>query len=322
MDISAQINELLKKTGVTVRELADRTGCSYNLLCKSLRGASGLSMNTIVRIADFFAVPLDFLCGRCTEEQARQILDNYAEHFQELRRAAYEDYLIKARQPIKLPDGKNGYPYPYNLLHDVSGKPVDFIVSDDRPLLEMLSSLSDAERRAIEAYYKDYKPCTSEEKPVIRRALRKMRKKAWADMLRLNISPSRIEELQAEIADEREQLNKRKVQLDEKECKLSCQIEHIKGLLTSLGLHEFVDKLEIKVPDKKIVDHRNHRTADISALNLSVRTENCMRRANLHTIGQLIDFGVERLERCGGVGVKGYMELTEKLRYYRQKYGV
>jgi len=155
IDTGGALRKLLDGSGLSVYKFCEVMNMSEQTVNAIMRGRYSPKMATVVRIADFFAVPLDFLCGRCTEEQARQILDNYAEHFQELRRAAYEDYLkTSGCKPFEIPAERQ--PYPYNLLHDLDmqGR-AEFPGFDESRLDKALETLSEREQQVIALRYKN-----------------------------------------------------------------------------------------------------------------------------------------------------------------------
>ena len=84
------LNALIRKAGMTKDAVAAATGLSVASINGYTRGGkSAPGLEALIKMADFFAVPLDFIVGRCTEEEYRGIVDRYDEHFMELRRAPY-----------------------------------------------------------------------------------------------------------------------------------------------------------------------------------------------------------------------------------------
>lgn len=118
--ISSRIRELNSKCGLSGRKLARAIGVPYNTLVFVLRGERLPGVETARVIADYYAVPLDYLLGRCDEDTARAILNSFPECFMELRKAAYEDYVgvqrIIAPNETKGKPGKRDLPFPYNIL--------------------------------------------------------------------------------------------------------------------------------------------------------------------------------------------------------------
>ena len=131
---------LVESSGLTCDEVARRCGISNASLSKYLRGETIMGVENAVLLADFFAVPLDVLVGRCDEKTSKKILDKYSKYFMKLRRVAYEDYLIKGRVASRDRLNANDVllPWPYNIMDEVLAnavygeKPdIDFIVSKE-----------------------------------------------------------------------------------------------------------------------------------------------------------------------------------------------
>ena len=112
----------------------------YNKCCGYKSGSP--SIETVVRIADYFAVPLDYLLGRCTEEEAKSLLENYAEAVKTVRVMPVRDF---------------DEPWPYNLLTDAYFTPLDRPLTDDQlnGLERVLSELTDRERDIIYSRYRN-----------------------------------------------------------------------------------------------------------------------------------------------------------------------
>ncbi len=85
---------LIDATDISTGKISDINGISKISINKYLRGQGNPVMETLVRLADYFAVPLDYLVGRCDIETAEAIEKDYAAHFMALRREPYEMYLV------------------------------------------------------------------------------------------------------------------------------------------------------------------------------------------------------------------------------------
>lgn len=58
---------LLDNSGVTVKELSEKTGISIRSIQSYLAFETSPTLENVIKIADFFGVPIDFLCGRFVE---------------------------------------------------------------------------------------------------------------------------------------------------------------------------------------------------------------------------------------------------------------
>ena len=136
------IHALIEQSGLSCEEIASRTGVSVGSLYKYRQYEKcSLSIRNAILLADFFAVPLDYLVGRCDRELADKILENYGQYFMELRRAPYEAYLIEQRKidsDKTLAKPRIDSSWPYNIVSEVGadyhGAPkmrVDYIISPE-----------------------------------------------------------------------------------------------------------------------------------------------------------------------------------------------
>ncbi len=84
---------LLEKADIKMIDLANAINISEVVLSGYMKkGKPGL--DGAIKIADFFRVPVDFLFGRCSEREDKEIFENFAEYFSVLRSAAYTVYLV------------------------------------------------------------------------------------------------------------------------------------------------------------------------------------------------------------------------------------
>lgn len=64
MDFSDRLIELIQSYGITRRELAQSINVSERLLYYYVAGQKSPNMETLIALADFFNVSLDYLVGR------------------------------------------------------------------------------------------------------------------------------------------------------------------------------------------------------------------------------------------------------------------
>lgn len=57
------------------------------------------------------------------------------------------------------------------------------------------------------------------------------------------------------------------------------------------------------------------KDVDINELGLSVRTHNCLRRAGINTVQDIVD-NYSRLHKARSLGKVSYKEITEKIQPY------
>ena len=99
------LRNLIKSTGLSLYEISKATKISYANLISYNNGRICPGMESLIKLADYFAVPIDYLIGRCSLKEAKAISEDYPSFFMELRRAPYEAYLVGRKS---FPKGKIG----------------------------------------------------------------------------------------------------------------------------------------------------------------------------------------------------------------------
>ena len=102
-----------------------------------------------------------------------------------------------------------------------------------------------------------------------------------------------------------------KLKLAEKE--YQTYITEQKEKWTYESAKEFVQQYELKMPTPKII---SKPIENISDLDLSVRSYNCLKRAGVWSIQQLLQISEEDLGRIRNMGKKSVKEIKEKLAEY------
>lgn len=155
--VPERFKALCESTGISQVDLARALNIPYSTFISYIN-KSCPSLNNIIRIADYFDVSLDFLLGRCSEEQTQSILTDYPAHFMKLRRTAYENYLV-GRKPLPYNITNDGYesPWPYNITEDLTKAPVTHILTEKnlKALDKAINTLLPREKEIVLAYYRD-----------------------------------------------------------------------------------------------------------------------------------------------------------------------
>lgn len=307
---------LMDTTGISVAKVSTATGMSGASINSYVRDWSYPPIEKLIRLADFFAVPLDFLVGRCDEKAANDILKDYASHFMALRREPYEMYLTGRYRPAVMP-GDCEAPWPYNLLDDIVGWPPsgrvkladrwqDVLSPDQNAGLEAaLESLTDREHECILAYYRDgltlaavaklYGVTKERLRQVIAKGIRKMRHPSRFNQIRLGLEGAR---LKSECTQRGLELARKKQIIDSLEAELSTREKALTGRTEVLGAAAM--EIEESFP--------------LEEMELSVRSYNVLARAGCRTLGD-----VEALAQAGklpylrNMGRKSLMEVLCRL---------
>lgn len=287
-----RFRDLAGKAGLSYIELSKLTGISLSSIANYMRGTTNPRFQQLLTLADFFAVPVDYLIGRMDLD-----MTDYGKYYMNLRRGQYEDYLRKGIE-LHIPKGAET-PYPYNLLDEViRGRWESALNTDQEAGLEhALSTLTEREQQAIAEYYgnggtlestaKLWNVTKERARQIIAKAVRKLR-----HPMRLKIIKYGLYGWNRRKAIEQEDL-----MLDEQEAMLI----HRRAILEQL----LEEKQEIK------------REITIEDMDLSVRVYNCLLRARIRTLNDLMKYtkenGYSGLCRIRNLGRKSLSEIFRKM---------
>lgn len=156
--MNEKIKELIDKTGMSVATASKAIDIPEISMRKILKNEMQPSVEQLIKIADYFQMPIDILLDRCDKELYENILKDYKQYFMQIRRKYYQDYSIgRAKQKI-IDDITNTTvyeaPYPYNLIQDITGEVCHNIIENDSILENALNYLNPQEKLVMEKYYK------------------------------------------------------------------------------------------------------------------------------------------------------------------------
>lgn len=313
--------ELVEKSGVSRKSLATASGVSEPAINQYLRGTVAPGYANILKLADFFAVPLDLLAGRCDEETARGVLDNYGSYFMRLRRAPYEAYL-RCRRPMQAILGYEA-PWPYNLLDDIFREPWDTVLTKDQTdgLEKAMEILSPREKEAVDAYYKrglnleqagrEFNVTRERFRQILAKAVRKLRHPARKSLILYGLETSKemseVEQMRVSLAAQAYSLVQWQTELDARAELLGYRERK------QLGISEFSDEANPDRDDKTFCCVGCVLNVRIEILDLSVRSYNCLRRACIKTVGDLLSLSQEDMMRISNLGRKSMEEIINKM---------
>ena len=219
---------------------------------------------------------------------------------------AFAQRIIKSRYPAEMNEG-----YPQNLLLEivflVKDSDVDNITGN---IVYVLDTLKEREKIVIirrfkegltlEQVGKEFGVNRERIRQIEANALRKLRHPARACYIATGEGLRRnYDELQAEYNEKIENLK------DEIR-----RIEDIsKGLQAGKALADFSSELdELGISGKHSIYSWN-----IEELDLSIRPYNCLKRAGVNTVGELMECSVERLMKMRNMGRKSLDEIIKKI---------
>lgn len=300
--------KLVKQTDATYEDLSEKLDICEASIVQYMSGRVVPTIPALIKISDYFQVPIDVLMKRHTQKEYSEILKGNAEFMFKCRKVAFENYLTrkKNRGVIYEDAFENNEvyytPYPYNLLECIYGGPIEDVINDDQMagLEQVLDSLTPREKRSMQLYFEDEKTLkdigkefnvTQERiRQIVSKAIRKLRNPVKFKLIQHGIKGQellRLDKLDADILERKQAIN-----------------EHIAELKE---LEKQVEKMEQKPTTKVFIDQ-------IGDLDLSVRSYNCLRRANCMTIDQVIElFENGKIWKVRNLGRKSIDEIICKI---------
>lgn len=306
------LNSLIEKSGVTFEQAARGCGISVAAFANYRHGRIP-SLSAVLGMADYFDVPVDVLLGRCDSETSKSVLEGYHTHFMSLRRTAWETYL--STRPTSMKYSVDGYeaPWPYNLLdrlvqsdsnpnrrdigEDVFWK--DILTEDQEAGLEKaLELLNDQEREALFLHFHEgfdllhvglhFSVTRERARQIISKAIRKLRHPSRFRLVFYGLdgvnlfNESRIRRLALEA-----DLHN----FDEANRYLDCLRDGLYQRASALARinGKLVNQEESILNSDMTMPSGTFRSMTVEDMDLSVRTYNCIKRAKINSIGDLID---------------------------------
>lgn len=320
------IEDLMKAIPISYETLSEKTNLSVTALRNYVHHVSNPPLSAIIKIADFFQVPIDILVGRCSEEEYENFMKGFKPEFMKLEQKSYETYLLKrygSGSPIIPNDNikPNDYiaVYPYNLLDTIFKEPIQFILTDDQLAgldYAMSSTLTEREITGLKLYYEEgltlreiglhFNVTQERARQILAKAIRKLR------------HPSRTKTIMYGF-EGRQKLNewaKKEKELDEQYC--AEYIEKKQAWIEKINAINNPPEQEEQSTESKIED-------PIDCMELSVRSYNALLRAlsysdpnnRLHwicTVGDVVNYiKTGNLLRIRNLGKKSAVEILTKL---------
>lgn len=326
---SDNLKSLIHTTGVVIHCISKSTGIPVPTIQSYLRGRSTPSIDNLIAFADFFDVPLDFICGRYSLEDAKAFMSNYAENFMKLRRDAYEQYLIRTNYSQIYEVRSFELPWPYNILKVITDGDWTEIYTEDQMdgLNKAISSLSERDQKVIRMYFeqgikfedigKDEGVTGARIREIAVRAIKILKHPDNLKYITKGIKGSELEsEYNQLISKLAKDIETAKSEYNEFIKSIARRKRVIAAFVDSLeenseGYDLFKDEL-IRVRNETI-DYPS-LSATIYTLDLTVRTRNCLARSRIKTIKDVVEARKDgRLEKIPGLGKKGIKEILSRV---------
>lgn len=257
-----------------------------------------INLEDLVALADYFGVPIDYLIGRTDE-----LDEDLFKKAEALHLKSYETYLCsKHHEPsmiLQASGNSTPYPvYPYNLIKTFK-LPLEVPLADQvkKNLEDVIDTrLTKREAICVRKYFGEYKTLeeVGEEFDVTRERIRQIIAKAGRKLRHPStyIFITRGLDYQDRLNEEYE---RRLNELIEKEARKKVDL-HKALVKETYGSEGTIDK---DIP--------------IESLNFSVRTFNCLRRKNVHTVADLEALSLTDILNIRNLGKKSFNEILDKV---------
>ena len=291
--------EICKKQGVKPSKLAYELGMSRAGVNRWLNGAIPRK-SMLEKIASSMEIPV-----------AALIYDEYP-------------------YPEKLPETES--PYPYNLYEAITERPYYGIIRDEC-MEQAVSTLTERAQDVIHMYYRDLlsQSKIGEKFGISGNRISQLRTRA----LRMLRHPSRMKMIKGKYAtfEEVDEYAKSKLtKLEEQEEKLKIQTEELKKQSSQIiaeqieleniikcirrngrSLEDCAEQLEGLALHNIVIKNGMSDTLPIEELDFSARAYNCLKRAGIKTVGDIVATGIEGLMKVRNFGKLSYDEVIDKM---------
>lgn len=301
------LKRLIGATHMSQAAIAEKIGINQNRFNNICTGYVKPNIIEIVKMADYFIVPVDLLLNRCDIQQVDELIVHYESNFMELRKKAYEEYVFKKKHDYASLVDKIESPYPYNMLNAMLQHDTEFMLTaeDLEGIEHAMNSIDPRRKKILLMYFKQnmarYEICEIENinsamlHNLIKTGLKSIRESDALKGTELATHMANglytLKDVDDYFAKKEEELEVKKQALETKEKIISNRIIVIE-----------------KEPTPKPIDI----DADIQTLKLSVRTYNALRRGGIATIRDAInalDNNINKLKLIPYLGKKSIFEL-------------
>ena len=312
------LQHLITTTGMSIAQISEKTNISVTIIRNYCNNITKPTLENVIAIADFFAIPVDVLIGRCKDTKAYDdIINNYSNHFSELRKAPYETYLQCKRRETHSYMYMHPYeaPWPYNLFDDCNSTdnehiPIDWILTETniQNMYTVLNTLTAKEREVLLLHYKDglsfqkiavmrevSRSCVS---TMVTNAISKLRHPSKRSLM---LSPYTMNDLKT---------YEKKLQSREKELDLRIK-----------NFDKYMDEVFKKGKQPNQTDwiiYNKDLDITVQDMKLSSRTQRCLERTGITKLSTILtllktDEGYDTIRNIHQLGNKSFRELINKV---------
>lgn len=322
MELKDVLKGLMENLGTTVEVLADATGISKRNLSLYLNGTIPSGEN-LFKLSEYFAIPMDVLYGRITQDEFDSIMRNYPNQMMNLRTFEYKSYIIWRKQEFPFPDYGYESVYPYNFIESVTGSSNELLIADEDVewMEEILDTACKADKELILMHFKDglsmnqISQKTGIEPQKIQRRIRKslnlLRSKKWKDVIirgrmdfkDLLLANERLVEKEKDLARRLEALHNREAEIMKNGLKVrqSVRLANPSMLAETVGAGMDEETGRMKIED----------------LNLSNRSTNALLRYGITDFDLLVSVAQKgALNGIKSMGEKSVSEVLDVIKKY------
>lgn len=313
---------LMDKSGLTGQDVANAVDVSLPLVCAWLHGRAVPTRKSFVALADLFGVSLDYLMGRMSDEEARQVQMDYKGYFTQRLDAAWNTYLAERRRgkTPKVPAGVVP-PWPLNLLEACEVDVATDVPGREIALEAALKRLPKRSEQMLLAYYKDGRTLeetgvitglsTERARQVITKAVQQLRSPELKDILLTGYDPRedylvKREQRQGEW---KKKLDTVEASLREREEGLLQMQTEIQKLERTISMNAQKCGMEIRFTKPPL--EAEDMTQSVMELALSDRARNALLRANIATVGDIVRMRASGLLRVRYMGQLTVSEIRD-----------
>ena len=314
------LQSLMDESGLTGQDVANAVDVSLPLVCAWLHGRAVPTRKSFVALADLFGVSLDYIMGRMSDEEARQVQMDYKGYFTQRLDAAWNTYLAERRRgkTPKVPAGVVP-PWPLNLLEACNVDIAD--VPREIALEAALKRLPKRSEQMLLAYYKDGRTLeetgvstglsTERARQVITKAVQQLRSPELKDILLTGYDPredylvkrkQRQDEWEKRLDTVEASLREREEGLMEMQAEIVRMEQTITMNAQKCGMEIRFTKPPLEAEDM---------TESVMDLALSDRARNALLRANIATVGDIVRMRASGLLRVRYMGQLTVSEIRD-----------
>ena len=329
------LKSLCDATRISKEVLADKIGISRTSLHSYVLGKTSPGIEALIKIADYFAVPVDVVLGHASGDLVDNVLNDYSKYFMQLRKASYDAYMFS--HSIDTPCNalhetflsKNvEAPWPYNLIDAIFTQPTEFVLTDDRMagIEKALSFLTDREQEILRKRFIEGKTLNEvgtsigitreRTRQCEAKALRKLRHPYLLQYIKYGKNGK--EEID-ELKEREEEVVKRENELLLKENKLRDSLESLNKMMhmyDPVAVNDIIEKTEEFNPNDSGILSMVKRMK-LNELELTSRSYNCLRRARVETLEDLVEFAKSgNLSHVRNLGKRSILEILSLLYYF------